>query len=256
MDIKSTPLGSIYVRLTKEYEGRCPPGKELDDCELRANSAKGAMHLRVKTGERSFFGRAKARTAHQENAATIVRDLLPLVMLHRSGCSAERTWEMQGIVESYIREHKNRLTLRDLRNLSRRAVEILYPGDASARDSKRHGVPAAAAVPAALSLSSASASSSSTSWSARGGEFSRESLFLMQNSGANIISRRAAPASASSSLALDGYVRPELLLRDESSALTSSDFETQTEPASSSSAPASSAPSRLEARGAPSSATL
>ena len=252
MDFKSTPIGGIYRSLYDKYEfaDRSPRSKELRDCELRANSLN-ATSLRVKTEAPSFFGRAKVRVAHQQNAADIViRAVRDRNLWDHPIPKFEKLKRAEEQIKEYIKDKNAPLTLGDLSKLDQSiiktvysedrltrddgeisedgTIETRYPGDASARDSKRHGVPAAAAVPAALSLSSASASSSSTSWSARGGEFSRESLFLMQNSGANIISRRAAPASASSSLALDGYVRPELLLRDESSGLTSSDFETQT----------------------------
>jgi hypothetical protein len=74
MDFGSPSFGSISRKLTAQYRGLCPPGKSLDDCELRASSPTDVRSLRVKTGEPSFFGRAKVRVAHRENAIRLVKE--------------------------------------------------------------------------------------------------------------------------------------------------------------------------------------
>jgi len=74
MDFGSPSFGSISRKLTAQYRGLCPPGKSLDDCELRASSPTDVRSLRVKTGEPSFFGRAKVRAAHRENAIRLVKE--------------------------------------------------------------------------------------------------------------------------------------------------------------------------------------
>ena len=351
-------LGGLYAALKK-------PG--LDDCELRANSYD-VKSLRVKTGGASLFGRDGARAVHRYQAVGLVAHChdasVRAHLAKESQASDPEIWAKE--LSGQLREEfdakfnaRNPVKLGDLSKLEAellkqvtdrlraRRVSIAAPTASSAgrdsktalpsSDSKRAGSPPPQAAPASSS-SSASASSSSTSWSTRGGEFSRESLFLMQDSEANIISRRATPASASSSssssssarasspviplvpvdralealgalkkaygphkfdgdenrqikfhqrldalvefvatkfpelldpsnmyrelnaaakkmygspgltpfLALNGVVRLERLLGVESSALTSGDFETRTKPASSSSSPASSAPSRSE----------
>ena len=348
-------LGGLYAALKK-------PG--LDECELRANS-DDVKSLRVKTGGASVFGREGARAVHRYQAVGLVAHChdasVRAHLAEKSQASDPEIWaqELSCKLRKEFDEKFNARKPVKLGDLSKLEAELLEQvtvrlEDRRARiaaptpssegrdsktalassDSKRAGSPPPQAAPASSS-SSASASSSSTSWSTRGGEVPRESLFLMQNSKANIISWRAAPASASSSssssssarasspviplvpvdraldalkkaygphkfdgdenrqikfhqrldalvefanekspelleegneyfalnaaakkmyrsdtmtpfLALDGFVRPKWLLRDESSALTSSDFETQTKPASSSSSPASSAPSRSE----------
>ena len=178
MGIYSTSLRFAYHRLTKEYTDRCPPGKKLDDCELRANSLD-AKSLRVKTGEASFFGRAKVRVAHQKNAARIVMDVFWTPNPSRWPPRSRDMKQAGDQIEKYIKDKNDRLTLGDLDILDKRLFRIVYPDefipvdfldrairralalgdyDESARDSKRDGVSAAAAVPAALSLSSAPSS--------------------------------------------------------------------------------------------------
>lgn len=70
MDFKSSPLGLLYARLENHYQGDRPANKNLDDCELRANSKKDG-DLRVKTGYPSGWS-SKARKAHQTNAVVIL----------------------------------------------------------------------------------------------------------------------------------------------------------------------------------------
>ena len=144
MDRTPPSFGSMYQALSNQYKGRCPPSKSLDECELRANS-QDAESLRVKTGEASFFGRAKVRAAHRKNARVIVQnlvlyagdgrsvDLLKLTAV-RSACSAR------------IAEKNNCLTLGDLKSI-RDMIDAECPlprlpasGSVSPdRDSKRGG---------------------------------------------------------------------------------------------------------------------
>ena len=72
MDRTSPSFGSMYQALSTQHKDRCPPSKSLDECELRASSPTDVRSLRVKTGEPSFFGRAKVRAAHRENAIRLV----------------------------------------------------------------------------------------------------------------------------------------------------------------------------------------
>jgi hypothetical protein len=164
MDFKSTPIGGIYRSLYEKYEyaDRSPPSKELRDCELRANS-RDAESLRVKTGAPSFFGRAKARVAHQKNAADIVSSAVRDQSLWYPRPNTGKLQQAEVQIKEYIKAKNAPLTLGDLSKLEQviiqtvysedRLFETPYPGDASARDSKRDGVPAAAVAPAALSLS-------------------------------------------------------------------------------------------------------
>ena len=171
MDFKSTPIGGIYRSLYDKYEfaDRSPRSKELRDCELRANSLD-AKSLRVKTEAPSFFGRAKVRVAHQQNAADIVSRAVwdenlwdhPIPKFGKLKRAEEQ-------IKEYIKDKNAPLTLGDLSKLDQSIIktvysedrltrddgdipedgiiETRYPGDASARDSKRDGVPAAASAP-------------------------------------------------------------------------------------------------------------
>jgi hypothetical protein len=144
MDRPSPTFGSVYQSLSNQYKDRCPPGKSLDACELRANSYD-AISLRVKTGEPSFFGRAKVRAAHQHNARVIVQNLNLYAGEDRS-VNRETLNCVRRSCSDYIDGKNNRLTLGDLIVLQGKIDQSgplpQLPTSASVspdRDSKRGG---------------------------------------------------------------------------------------------------------------------
>ena len=117
MDFGSPSFGSISRKLTAQYRGLCPPGKSLDDCELRASSSTDVKSLRVKTGEPSFFGRAKVRAAHRENAIRLVKE-------STLDKSSQSEWVDYSGIDQLKTKHDEQtgvkyeaLTLRDLKSL-------------------------------------------------------------------------------------------------------------------------------------------
>jgi len=127
MDRKSTPIGVMYRILRTDYQPRCPPGKTLDDCELRANSTRPGTLPRVKTGEPSFFGRAAARVAHQRNAVIIVDNListlLPPTNPMPQNAQMVNAW---GEFTAITANNRHRLSLGQLGILDRKIAQIRY----------------------------------------------------------------------------------------------------------------------------------
>ena len=156
MDRTPPSFDSVYRALSTQYKGRCPPGKSLDECELRANS-EDAKSLRVKTGESSFFGRAKVRTAHQSNATRIVNNLLTSAG-NDSREDPQTFLAKKTEAASYIARKRTPLTLGDLKrlqdHLNFRFLDSPPPRPVQAdvspdRDSKRSGVSASTELTAA-----------------------------------------------------------------------------------------------------------
>ena len=129
MNFESSPLGLRYAQLKDQHQGDCPADKNLDDCELRANSKKDG-DLRVKTGDRSGWS-SKARKAHQTNAVVILgekfTESLDVLLRESKGLQFR---EKAAIRDAGVNDwnaygsKQARFTLGGMRTLHNRAVRV------------------------------------------------------------------------------------------------------------------------------------
>ncbi len=130
MQFSASPLGQLHQTLTDKYKGKCKPDKNLDDCELRADS-QDSKDLRVKTG-RLWGLSPKERNTHRLFAFPVVskaffssvhslvtdqKNLDPSVQSKTKG-------EAAGVWTSYVVPLRA-LTLGDLPRLYDRAVQLV-----------------------------------------------------------------------------------------------------------------------------------
>ncbi len=130
MQFSASPLGQLHQTLTDKYKGKCKPDKNLDDCELRADS-QDSKDLRVKTG-RLWGLSPKERNTHRLFAFPVVskaffssvhslvtdqKNLHPSVQSKIEG-------EAAGVWTSYVVPLRA-LTLGDLPRLYDRAVQLV-----------------------------------------------------------------------------------------------------------------------------------
>jgi hypothetical protein len=154
MDFKSSPLGVLYGSLRDAVPSKAKVGRDLDPCELRADSKKES-DLRIKTEKRSGWS-SKARMAHQTNANHVVRDCfhrsVDRLIALRTGLTAPQKsqirTEASTVLQTVTEAEDYCPKLSTLKTLFDRAVAVV------GRD-----VP----VQSPPSLSSASSASSSTS---------------------------------------------------------------------------------------------
>ena len=154
MEFKSSPLGVLYGSLRDAVPSKAKVGRDLDPCELRADSKKES-DLRIKTEKRSGWS-SKARMAHQTNANHVVRDCfhrsVDRLIALRTGLTAPQKsqirTEASTVLQTVTEAEDYCPKLSTLKTLFDRAVAVV------GRD-----VP----VQSPPSLSSASSASSSTS---------------------------------------------------------------------------------------------
>lgn len=163
MEFNRSPLGVLYGSLCDAVPPKAKVDRDLDPCELRADSKKES-DLRIKTEKRSGWS-SKARMAHQTNANHVVRDCfhrsVDRLIALRTGLTdpqkSQIRTEASTVLQTVTEAENYCPKLSTLKTLFDRAVAVV------GRD-----VP----VQSPPSLSSASSASSSTSAGIQDTDFS------------------------------------------------------------------------------------